>query len=82
MGLAAVMDLVLEEMEQEPISTLGLHAIVAMDAGLLAEARLGQSFAEGDEPLVDISSNGSPRTATSCPRRPRPSRAGRECKGR
>ena len=45
MGLAAMMDLVLEEVQQQPVATLGLDACVAIEPHHSAERALGQGVA-------------------------------------
>ena len=53
MCLAAMMDLVLEHMQEQPVAALALDARVSVQAHMGAERRLRQGIAHGNEPPID-----------------------------
>ena len=62
MGLAAVVDLVLEEVGEERVDALGDHAVVAaVDADAAVEVGGGEAVAEGDEAAVGGGLGGAER---------------------
>jgi ribosomal protein L10 len=53
MGLAAMMDLVLEQVREQPVAALGLHAGISVDAHSGAKRLLRQSIADRNQPAID-----------------------------
>ena len=53
MRLAAVMDIVLEQMQQQPVGALGLHTCAAMHVDDAIRPFLVQRVAPGDQPAID-----------------------------
>src|SRR5262245_297249 len=54
MGLAAMMDLMLEEVQEQPVAALGLDAGISVEAHSGGERLLGQDVADGNEAPIDI----------------------------
>ena len=53
MGLAAMMDLVLEQVQEQPVAALGLDARIPVQSHSGAERLLRQGLADGNQPPID-----------------------------